>query len=87
MFLGFPNEILEEKPSFLDFENNWLRTDGPIDGRTDRPSYRDARTHLKTADVGNTKFTVDPVIHVTCEKTSHHVKDVMIGNRLPESVI
>ena len=29
----------EEKPSFLDFENNWLRTDRrtdrPTDGRTD----------------------------------------------------
>ena len=24
------------------------RTNGPMDGRTDRPSYRDARTHLKT---------------------------------------
>ena len=39
MFLGFSNEIHEEKPSFLDFENNWLRTDGrtdgPTDGRTD----------------------------------------------------
>jgi len=39
MFLGFPNEIHEEKPSFLDFENNWLwtdrRTDRPTDGRTD----------------------------------------------------
>ena len=35
MFLGFPNEIHEEKPSFLDFENNWLRTDGRTDGRTD----------------------------------------------------
>ena len=23
------------------------RTDGRMDGRTDRPSYRDARTHLK----------------------------------------
>ena len=32
----------EEKPSFLDFENNWLRTDG----RTDRPTDRrtDGRT-------------------------------------------
>ncbi len=47
MLLGFPDKIHEEKPSFLDFENNWLRTDGPTDGRTDRPSYRDARTHLK----------------------------------------
>ena len=43
MFLGIPDKIHEEKRSFLDFENNWLRTDG----RTDGPSYRDARTHLK----------------------------------------
>ena len=35
MFLGFPNEILEEKPLFLDFENNWLRTDRRTDGPTD----------------------------------------------------
>ena len=35
MFVGFPDEILKEKLSFLDFENNWLRTDGRIDGRTD----------------------------------------------------
>ena len=43
MFLGFPNEIQEGKPSFLDFENNWLwtdrrtdrPTDGPMDQRTD----------------------------------------------------
>ena len=56
MFVGFPDEIHEEKPSFLDFENNWLRTDrptdGPTDGRTDRPSYRDARTHLKMVGGG-----------------------------------
>ena len=38
MFLGFPNEIHEEKPSFLDFENNWLRTDGRTDGPTDGPT-------------------------------------------------
>ena len=39
MFVGFPDEIHEERPSFLDFENNWLRTDRrtdrPTDGRTD----------------------------------------------------
>ena len=35
MFIGFPDEIHEERPSFLDFENNWLRTDGRTDGRTD----------------------------------------------------
>ena len=47
IFLGFPDKIHKEKPSFLDVENNWLRTDRRTDGRTDRPSYRDARTHLK----------------------------------------
>ena len=35
IFVGFPDEIHEERPSFLDFENNWLRTDGRTDGRTD----------------------------------------------------
>ena len=29
------------------------RTDGPTDGRTDRPSYRDARTHLKMERANN----------------------------------
>ena len=33
MFVGFPGEIQEEKSPFLDFENNWLRTDGRTDGR------------------------------------------------------
>ena len=37
MFLGFPDEIHKEKPSFLDFENNWLRTDRPTDGPTHPP--------------------------------------------------
>ena len=36
IFVGFPHEIYKEKPSFLDFEKNWLRTDGRTDGRTDR---------------------------------------------------
>ena len=35
MFVGFPDEMHKEKPSFLDFENNWLRTDGRTDRRTD----------------------------------------------------
>ena len=38
MFVGFPDEIHEEKPSFLDFENNWLRTDRRTDGPTDGPT-------------------------------------------------
>ena len=44
MFLGLPDDIHEEKPTFFDFENNWLptdrRTDGPTDQRTDRPTDR-----------------------------------------------
>ena len=35
MFLSFPDKIHKEKPSFLDFEKNWLRTDRRADGRTD----------------------------------------------------
>ena len=38
MFLGLPNKIHEEKPAFLNFENNWLRTDRPTDGLTDGPT-------------------------------------------------
>ena len=34
-FLGLPDNIQEEKPSFFNFENNWLRTDRRTDGRTD----------------------------------------------------
>ena len=43
MFLGLPDDIHEEKLSFLRFKKHALQTDR----RTDRPSYRDARTHLK----------------------------------------
>ena len=31
-------EKQEETPSFFDFENNWLPTDGRTDGRTDQPT-------------------------------------------------
>ena len=51
MFLGLPDDIHHEKPSFFEFKKNALPTDqptdGPTDGRTDTPSYRDARTYLK----------------------------------------
>ena len=55
MFLGLPDDIHEEKPSFLQFEKNALRMDRQTDRRTnqwtdrrmDRPSYRVARMHLK----------------------------------------
>ena len=35
MFLSLPDDMHEEKPSFFNFENNWLRTDRRTDGRTD----------------------------------------------------
>ena len=45
MFLGLPDDIHEEKSSFLQSKKtHYGRTDGP----TDRPYYRDARTHLKS---------------------------------------
>ncbi len=47
MNVGFPDEIHKEKASFLDFDSNWLLTDGRTGGwadvRTD--SHRDTRTH------------------------------------------
>ena len=42
MLLGLPDDIHEEKHSFLQFKKKRI-----TDRRTDRPSYRDARTHLK----------------------------------------
>ena len=34
MLLGLPDDIHEEKPSFLQLQKNALRTDGPTDRRT-----------------------------------------------------
>ena len=48
MFLGLPDDIHEEKPSFL--QSKKRITDRRTDGRTDRPSHRDARTHLKITE-------------------------------------
>ena len=31
IFLGISDDMHEGKPSFSDFENNWLPTDGPMD--------------------------------------------------------
>ena len=60
MLLGLPDDKHEEKPSFLQFENNALRTDGrtdrPTDRRTDRPS---ARTHLKNVRLLSNPRSVD----------------------------
>ena len=47
MFLGLPDDMLEEKPSFLQFKKTALPTVRPTNGLTDRPSCRNARTHLK----------------------------------------
>ena len=49
MFVGFPDDIHQEKTSFSDFENNWLRTDGRTDGPTDRRT--DGRTNMLKIDV------------------------------------
>ena len=35
MFLGLPDDIHEEKPSFLQSKKNALWTDGPTDGPTE----------------------------------------------------
>ena len=45
--MAFPGFRLMKNIDFLLFLKNASRTDGPMDGRTDRPGYRDARTHLK----------------------------------------
>ena len=46
MLLGLPDDIHEEKLSFLQFKKNALRTDQPTDGPTDRPT--DGRTDRPT---------------------------------------
>merc|ERR1711989_108886 len=47
--LDIPSSSEVELTRFRVFEAKALRTDRRTDGRTDRPSYRDARTHLKKA--------------------------------------
>ena len=42
-----PDDIHEEKPAFFQLKKNASWTDGLTDGQTDRPSQKDARTHLK----------------------------------------
>ena len=46
MFLGLPDVIHEEKPSFSQLKKNALRTDQPTNRRTDGPTDRrtDGRT-------------------------------------------
>ena len=50
MFLGLPDDIHEEKPSFLQSKKTHY---GRTDRRTDRLSYRDARTHLKRKEMSS----------------------------------
>jgi len=49
----YPDDFHKENSSFSAFEKKKV-TDGPTDRQTDRrtdtPSYRDARTHLKTSN-------------------------------------
>ena len=45
-FLGLPDDIREEKPSFLQFKKNALQTDGRTDRPTDEPT--NGRTDRQT---------------------------------------
>ena len=55
LFLFLPRPALSQslrihkRPFFIDFDESVTdqRTNGPTNGRTDKASYRDARTHLK----------------------------------------
>ena len=42
-----------QKRRFWSISTRLWRTDRPTDGRTDTPSYRDARTHLKTSKLNS----------------------------------
>ena len=54
-------------------------TDIRTDGRKDRPSYRDARTHLKKGEKRKTRTAFFPLkfLHAIYEKTASfgHMKD------------
>ena len=44
MFLGLPDDIHEEKPSFLRFKKNALPTNQPTDGPTDGQTHPHVET-------------------------------------------
>ena len=47
-YIPIPNAILLKFALFSGNSTRMWRTNGPTDRRTDKPSYRDTRTHLKT---------------------------------------
>ena len=53
----FPSPIVVKNMRFRVLKKNAFRTDGLMDGPTDRPSYRDAWTHLKRAKDQTCKHT------------------------------
>ena len=79
-----PEDVHEEKLSFLDFEKKMLQTDGPMDkwtnGPTDGPndgwrdSYRDARmdkkklSHITNVSFRDIQNISMPSLHVLCCK-------------------
>ena len=63
MFLGLPDDIREEKLHFCNLKERI--TEQWTDQRTDRPSYRDARTHLKI----KTKQNIKQGTNITLVKT------------------
>ncbi len=62
MFLGLPDDLHEEKPTFMQFKKNALRTDGPTDRRTDGPT--DRRTDGPTDQGPRTDGRTDPFIEM-----------------------
>ena len=55
--------IFDHFPLYLLSPKKWV-TDGPTDGRTDIPSYRDAWTHLK-------KELISQLVHVYVKTWMH----------------
>ena len=53
MFLGLPDHIHEEKIFIFAIykKTHYGPTNRPTDGPTDRPFYRDARTHLNNEHI------------------------------------
>ena len=78
---------------FREFEKNGLRTDGRTDGSTDqrmdRPSYRDARTYLKSVYENRAAF--DAMLAMRCMPLRHlrhhlHHYGYFISSWIPEEM-
>ena len=68
---------IRKRPFFTEFGESVTkrRTDGPTNQRTDKASYRDARTHLKTSIQGSL-FSVIIIIRCLYKKWQSDVQNV-----------